>query len=238
MRTRLFIGANTDFKMRCFLLLAMLVVCASALEDLSGKMFTFPAETNFNHVKLITTKQNFGTVTVCHRSITDLKRDHSLFSLATPSSANDFLIFWDEGKQEVAPHIRNKRVGFGGFDYKPNTWHSICSTWDSKSGVVQVWVDGQPSIRRFISSGSNISGQPSIILGQEQDSHGSRFDTTQSFVGMMSDVHMWDYTLSSCEIQNYMNSQSFTPGNVLNWRALDYKIVGNVLRENKDIICV
>ncbi|XP_061566219.1 serum amyloid P-component-like [Cololabis saira] len=219
--------------MRRFLLLAMLVACAAALEDLSGKMFTFPAETNSAHVKLITMKHNFRAVTVCHRSITDLKRDHSLFSLATPSTANDFMIFWDESKQEIEPYIRNKKVEFGGVDYKPNTWHSICTTWDSKSGVVQIWVDGQPSIRKFISSGSCINGQISITLGQEQDSHGRGFDIKQSFVGMMSDVHMWDYTLSPYEIQNYMNSHSFPPGNVLNWRALDYKIFGNVLTENK-----
>ncbi|XP_061591046.1 C-reactive protein-like [Cololabis saira] len=232
-RTRLFIRANADFKMRCFLLLAMLVLCASALEDLSGKMFTFPEETNSAHVKLITTKQNFGAVTVCHRSITDLKRDHSLFSLATPSAANDFLVYWEETTQEIKAHSRDIGVGLRGFDYDPNTWHSMCTTWDSTSGVVQVWFDGEPSVRRFLSSGSKISGQPSIILGQEQDSHGGAFETTQSFVGMMSDVHMWDYILSPCEIQNYMNSQGFTPGNVLNWRALNYKIGGNVLTENK-----
>ncbi|XP_061565844.1 C-reactive protein-like [Cololabis saira] len=221
--------------MRCFLLLAMLVVCASALEDLSGKMFTFPAETNSAHVKLITTKHHFSAVTVCHRSITDLKREHSLFSLATPSFDNDFLIFWQESTQNFIPFIRNKLVGFGSFVYKPITWHSICTTWDSTSGLMQMWVDGQSSIRKFISSGSNISGQTLIILGQEQDSYGGGFDSKQSFVGMMSDVHMWDYTLSPCEIQNYMNSQSFTPGNVLNWKALDYNIVGNVLVEKQSL---
>ncbi|XP_061602417.1 C-reactive protein-like [Cololabis saira] len=219
--------------MRCFLLLAMLVACAAAVEDLTGKMFTFPAETNSAHVKLITTKQHFGAVTVCHRSITDLRRDYSLFSLATPFSSNDFLIFWHQNAQTISPCIRNKWVRFGSFDYKPITWHSICTTWDFKYGLVQVWVDGKPSIRRFISSGSYISGQPSIILGQEQDSYGGAFDIKQSFVGMMSDVHMWDYVLSPFHIQKYMNGQSFPPGNVLNWRALDYNIVGNVLKENK-----
>lgn len=35
--------------------------------DLSGKMFTFPLETNTAHVRLNTAKQDFGAVTVCHR---------------------------------------------------------------------------------------------------------------------------------------------------------------------------
>lgn len=72
---------------------------------------------------------------------------------------------------------------------------------------------------------------------QEQDSHGGGFDLKQSFVGMMSDVHMWDYVLSSCEIHSYMDDLNFTPGNVLNWRALEYQIVDRVLIEDKLMTC-
>ncbi|KAM6910446.1 C-reactive protein-like [Xenentodon cancila] len=170
-------------------------------------------------------------------SFTDLTRGHSLFSLATPTHFNDFLIFWDETTKQIEPHIRNLKVGFKRYDYKLNMWHSICTTWDSQSGLVQLWIDGQPSIRKFIISGASISGQLMIILGQDQDSHAGGFDINQSFIGMMSDVHMWDYILSPCEIQNYMNEQSFTPGNMLNWSALEYEIIGNVLVEYKQIPC-
>lgn len=72
---------------------------------------------------------------------------------------------------------------------------------------------------------------------QEQDSHGGGFDQRQCFTGMMSDVHMWNYVLSSCEIQNYMVDQNFTPGNVLNWKALEYQIFSKVLIEDKYMNC-
>lgn len=68
---------------------------------------------------------------------------------------------------------------------------------------------------------------------QEQDSHGGGFDLKQSFVGMMSDVHMWDYVLSPCEIHNYMDDLNYTPGNVLNWRALEFQIRDTVITEDK-----
>ncbi|XP_060937266.1 female protein-like [Limanda limanda] len=215
------------------LVLAMLTACAAVIEDLSGRMFTFPQQSNTAHVKLNVTQQELSVVTVCHRSFTDLKRSHALFSLATSSNSNDFLIFWDEATKEMMPHIRDLRVEYRGFDYKPNRWHSICTTWDSKSGLVQVWFDGIPSIRKFISSGSNIRGTMMIILGQEQDSHGGGFDIKQSFVGMMSDVHMWNYVLSSCKIKNYVDEYQFTPGNLINWHALDFQIVDKVLIEDK-----
>ncbi|XP_012723067.2 C-reactive protein [Fundulus heteroclitus] len=223
--------------MKMLLLLVMMKACAAKTQDLSGKMFTFPLESNRAYVKFNTSRTDFDAVTVCHRSFTDLKRDHILFSIATPSHANDFLIFWDNTNKEMEVFIRNKKAEFGGRDYKLNTWHSVCTTWDTSTGLVQLWFDGQPSIRKFTSSGSNINGPVIIIVGQEQDSHGGGFDIKQSFVGMMSDVHMWDYVLSPCEMQNYLDELNFTPGNVLNWRALNYQIIDKVLLENKKMVC-
>ncbi|XP_062278271.1 C-reactive protein-like isoform X2 [Scomber scombrus] len=223
--------------MKFFLLLVTLTACAATPQDLTGKMFTFPQQTNSAHVRLTTSRQDFSAVTVCHRSFTDLKRDHILFSMSTLSFSNDFLIFWDNTNKEIEPHIRDRKVEYGGRDYKLNMWHSICFTWDSGSGLVQMWFDGQPSVRKFIISGTNITGPSIIILGQEQDSHGGGFDIKQSFIGMMSDVHMWNYILSPCEIQKYVDELSFTPGNVLNWGALEFQIRDRVLIENKQMTC-
>uniref|UniRef100_I3JF57 Pentraxin family member n=1 Tax=Oreochromis niloticus TaxID=8128 RepID=I3JF57_ORENI len=192
------------------------------------------------------------------RSFTDLNRDHSLFSLATPSAINNFLIFKKAANGLFELWARGKSSKVDGIAYKLNTWHSICSTWDSTSGLMQLWVDGVPSSKKFTSSGSNINGPIIIVLGldpfvhvhghvvhcgirafifREQDTHGGGIDINQSFVGMMSDVHMWDYTLSRCKIQNYSNNRSFMPGNVLNWNAFEFQTVGRVLIENKQELC-
>ncbi|XP_074484787.1 serum amyloid P-component-like, partial [Sebastes fasciatus] len=214
-----------------------LLPSCSLFLDLSGKMFTFPQQSNTSHVRLTTSTQVLRAVTVCLRSFTDLRRAHPLFSMATPSVSNEVLILKDAANDEFQLHIRNKYVDIRGQDYKLNTWHSICTTWDSASGLVQLWLDGKPSSRKFISSGSSISGPIIIVLGQEQDSHGGGFDSSQSFVGMMSDVHMWDYTISHCEIQKYLDGMTFTSGNVLNWNALEFHITDRVLIEDKQPIC-
>uniref|UniRef100_A0A3P8RIT8 Pentraxin family member n=2 Tax=Amphiprion percula TaxID=161767 RepID=A0A3P8RIT8_AMPPE len=225
------------YQMKLFFVLAMLWACAASLEDLTGKMLTFPAESNTAHVKLNSSKDDFSAVTVCHRTFTDLNRDHVLFSMAISSSSNAFLLFWDNTNKEIEPHVKEAKAEFRGFDYKLNMWHSICATWDSKSGLVQLWFDGLPSIKKYVGSGSNIRGRPIIILGQEQDSYGGGFHDKQSFVGMVSDVHMWDYVLSSCEIQRYLNELNFTPGNVLNWAAMELQQIGRVVTEEKFMSC-
>ncbi|KAM9852234.1 serum amyloid P-component-like isoform 1-T2 [Aulostomus maculatus] len=223
--------------MKYLLPLVMLTACAAAPQDLSGKMFTFPHKNNVAHVKLTASKENFSDVTVCLRSFTDLKRDHVLFSLATPSFSNDFLIMWDNGNKELEIYVRDKMDEFNQEIYKLNMWHSICATWEGSTGLAQVWFDGQPSSRKTIVAGSNIVGRPIITIGQEQDSHGGGFSADQSFVGMMSDIHMWDYVLSPCEMQNYLDDLNFTPGNVLNWRALEFQIVDKVFIESKKFTC-
>ncbi|XP_033983387.1 serum amyloid P-component-like isoform X1 [Trematomus bernacchii] len=219
--------------MALYLLLLMLTACAATPQDLSGQMFTFPQETNSAHVRLTTSRTVLSAVTVCFRSFSDLRRDITLFSLSTPSADNDFGIYKLAATDEFEMWIRNTKMDFIGQDYKLNTWHSLCSTWDSGSGLFQMWLDGQPSSRRFMSAGSSISGPIIIVLGQDQDSHGGGFDIAQSFVGMMSDVHMWDHVLSPCEIQNYVHHLHFPPGNVLNWNELEFQIIGRVLIEDK-----
>ncbi|XP_033983394.1 C-reactive protein-like isoform X2 [Trematomus bernacchii] len=220
--------------MALYILLLMLTACAATPQDLSGKMFTFPQESNTAYVQLTPKRVDFGAITVCLRTITDLNRNHVLFSLSTPSGSDAFLIF-KSTIDEILIYVHGPPGTFGGEDYKVNTWHSICSTWDSVTGVVQLWLDNKPFIRKYV-GGARIRN-PSIIIGQEQDSHGGGFDKTQSFVGMISDVHMWDYTLSACEIQNYVDELNFTPGNVLNWSELDFQITGRVLTEDKQMTC-
>ncbi|CAI5662481.1 unnamed protein product [Oreochromis niloticus] len=219
------------------LLLVMLTSCTAVPQNLANKIFIFPQQTSTAHVRVTTSRQDLRAVTVCFRSFTDLNRDHSLFSLATPSAINNFLIFKKAANGLFDLWARGKSNKVEGIAYKLNTWHSICSTWDSTSGLMQLWVNGVPSSKKFTNSGSNINGPIIIVLGQEQDTHGGGFDIKQSFVGMMSDVHMWDHTLSPCDIQNYSNNRSFTPGNVLNWNAFEFQIVGRVLIENKQELC-
>ncbi|XP_075905408.1 serum amyloid P-component-like [Nelusetta ayraudi] len=231
-------SGHTDCKMNLLSPLLLLVTsCAASPQDLSGKMFLFPQESNTAYVKLTTSIQDFSSLTVCHRSFTDLKRDHALFSFSTSFNPNGVLVFWDNANKELEPHVKDQKTEYSGLDYKPNMWHSICTTWDSTSGLVQMWFDGQPMVRKFSTTGPNIRGNPIIIIGQEQDSHGGGFDAKQSFVGMMSDIHMWDNVLSPCQIHKYMDELDFTPGNVLNWSALEFQKYQNVLIDDKLNMC-
>ncbi|XP_056300521.1 jeltraxin-like [Pseudoliparis swirei] len=196
-------------------------------------MLIFPEDSDTAHVTLTTSEQTFSAATVCLRSITDLSRTHSLFSLATSSHNNAFLLFKTGARDVIVFQVQKVSVKFEEQEYKLNQWQSICATWDSASGLAQLWLDGKPSIMRYF-GGSQIDNF-TTILGQEQDSVGGGFDKKQSFVGMMSDVHMWNYVLSPCEMEDYMNDQISTPGNLINWNGLNYNIDGTVMIDDKQI---
>ncbi|KAM8826171.1 C-reactive protein-like [Synchiropus picturatus] len=224
--------------MRLLLLLGLLSACAAVPQDLTGKVFTFPQSSTSSYVRLTASHTQFAKATLCQRFMTDLRRDHGLFSLSTRTFPNGFLIFWDEPNKEMEVHIRDKKAEYYKTDIKLNMWHSLCATWESSNGLVQLWLDGLPSIRKYVAWGTNFTeSQLIIILGQEQDSHGGSFDSKQCFIGMMADVHMWDYVLSPCEIQAYVDDRNFTPGNMLNWKALEFQIFDKVLIEDKQMSC-
>uniref|UniRef100_A0A3P9CDG7 Pentraxin (PTX) domain-containing protein n=1 Tax=Maylandia zebra TaxID=106582 RepID=A0A3P9CDG7_9CICH len=175
--------------------MALLILLVMLTAYLSGKMFIFPQQTNKANVRQNTSMQSLTAVTPCFRCITDLSRNHNLFSLYT--SFLSTMASWYSRKQEVMPGLHAE------------SWQSICTTWDSESELVQLWLNGKPSIKKFI-------GGLVITDPVEQDSHGGGFDINQCFVGMMSDVRMWNYVLSPCEIQ-----------------ALEFEATGRVLVENK-----
>ncbi|KAK0147836.1 Serum amyloid P-component [Merluccius polli] len=204
--------------------------------DLSDMMLTFPKETNTDHVKLLTSKTNFKAVTACVRIFTDVTRDAVIFSLATRAHINAFGIS-KVGQTSIKMLAQDASADFPRLSIPMNKWVSICTTWTSETGLTQVWLNGQPSIRKFVHKGLPITSPIITTLGQKQDTFGGGFDVKQSFVGMISDVHMWDYVLSPCQLRRYANDLYFTPGNVLNWRAMEFEIIGTVLEELKQDQC-
>lgn len=223
--------------MKLQICLVMLFCNTAATEDMTGKIFTFSQRSNHFYVKLNAARSNFNATTVCHRSFTDFKQSHSFFSLATPDHQMYGLQTWyNSDMREMSVWVKSVRADFSLPVYAQNIWYSICSTWDSSSGVVQLWMNGRPFPPQYIVE-FPLTGQPYIILGQEQTQYGQTtgFLSTMSYVGMMTDVHMWDRVLSACEIQSYTAEQTFPPGNVVNWAALDFETNGRIMIHEKQI---
>ncbi|OCT68881.1 hypothetical protein XELAEV_18040189mg [Xenopus laevis] len=206
-------------------MLVVMLILASASgiltqRDMSGKVFSIPKESSTSYICLLPMKNGpFASLTVCLKSHTSLTRDYSLFSLATETKDNDFLLFQEKkttGNQDLYFDIPGS-----------SAVRSICVSWDSLTGDVVVWVNGNPSPRQIFMKGYKVNANPIIIIGQEQDSYGGGFDAAQSFVGEISDVHMWDRVLTSQELTDVLYNRGMA-GNVINWHNLHYETKGEV----------
>ncbi|KAM4662743.1 serum amyloid P-component-like [Discoglossus pictus] len=200
-----------------------------AQKDMNDQVFRFYKMSNTSYVRIRPEKDGpFDAITVCLKSYTLLKRPYSLFSMNTPFIDNDFLIF-------PIPHPVNQisvSVGSKDFHFQLREddvleWRSTCVTWESITGLLALWINGKPCQQTVFQKGYRINSSPIIIIGQEQDSYGGEFDATQSFVGEITDVHMWDKVLSFTDIKNVLTNEGVA-GNVIYWGSLKYEQMGDV----------
>ena len=73
-----------------------------------------------------------------------------------------------------------------------------------------------------------IRANGSLVLGQEQDSKGGKFEAHQSFIGEMTGVNIWDHVIKDQEIARMSKSCLTGVGNVFQWREFKAHIKGSV----------
>ncbi|XP_031589879.1 neuronal pentraxin-1 isoform X2 [Oreochromis aureus] len=151
------------------------------------------------------------------------------FSYSAPGQANELvLIEWGNNPIELLIDDKAATLPLSLSDGK---WHHVCVTWTTRDGQWEAYQDG---VKR--GSGANLSAWHPIkaggvfILGQEQDTLGGRFDATQSFVGEMSDLHMWSHVLSASDIYSLASCGSHLRGDVIAWADTEVELHGGVAR--------
>ncbi|XP_059180861.1 neuronal pentraxin-2b [Centropristis striata] len=147
------------------------------------------------------------------------------FSYGVPGQANEIvLIEWGNNPIEL---LINDKVAQLPLEVRDGRWHHICISWTTRDGQWEAYQDGGK-----LGSGDNLAAwhpiKPGgvIILGQEQDVVGGRFDAGQAFVGELSQVNIWDRVLKPVEIQSMANCSSYIPGNVISWLAANVEVFG------------
>uniref|UniRef100_A0A8C6TTS8 Neuronal pentraxin IIb n=1 Tax=Neogobius melanostomus TaxID=47308 RepID=A0A8C6TTS8_9GOBI len=147
------------------------------------------------------------------------------FSYGVPGQANEIvLIEWGNNPIEL---LINDKVAQLPIDVRDGRWHHICISWTTRDGQWDAYQDGEK-----LGTGDNLAAwhpiKPGgvIILGQEQDVVGGRFDAGQAFVGELSQVNIWDRILKPSEIQSVANCSAYLAGNVIQWLAGNVEVFG------------
>ncbi|XP_052398599.1 pentraxin fusion protein-like [Carassius gibelio] len=214
------------------LFFCLLSLTSAATEvGLGGKILFFPTKTDYSYVKLTPEKRlSLSALTLCMRVVTELPGQREIILFAYRTQNYDELNVWREKDGRVSFDLSNDRLTT---DLPPlsTVGNHVCVTWESATGLSAFWVDGRRSSYQLYKKGHSVRPGGTVLLGQDPDNYLGGFDKNQSFVGEITDVHMWDYVLSGSQIRAvYANQKLSVPmGNVFYWNTIKYEIKGDVL---------
>uniref|UniRef100_A0A4X2KZ84 Pentraxin 4 n=1 Tax=Vombatus ursinus TaxID=29139 RepID=A0A4X2KZ84_VOMUR len=172
-----------------------------------GSMLVFP---NTSTENVVTFSPGFLTglreLSICTWVRTSSSYLGTLLSYATEENDNKLVL---HGRDTLVYGTIHFVIGDPAFRELPvgllldSRWHHICVIWSSIQGKYWFYVD-----RRLVATGSRfregyeIPPGGILVLGQEQDTVGGGFDSSEAFVGSLAGLTMWDRALSPGEVSS------------------------------------
>ncbi|KAK5871950.1 hypothetical protein PBY51_012689 [Eleginops maclovinus] len=104
---------------------------------------------------------------------------------------------------------------------KSEVWSRVCLIVDNMKHVAQVFSGSKTSIRKLLPRQFVWSGEPVINFSE--------------FNGQLTDVQMWDHTLSKLDVLNYMTCGTISgpySGSLITWSYISYSSSGITLLED------
>ncbi len=80
-------------------------------------------------------------------------------------------------------------------------WRHLAVVWRDADDQVRLYKDGTLAYSGTLTATAIITGG-SLVLGQDQDSIGGGFQTSQAFQGMLDEVQVWNIALTEAQIQD------------------------------------
>ncbi|XP_045065266.1 neuronal pentraxin-1-like [Coregonus clupeaformis] len=175
----------------------------------------------------LTHPMDLHSFTACMHLRTRSGGVHTVLSYSSQGNDNELMITMG---YEVGLWIGNEFVNLP-HNFHSHDWANYCVTWSSHSGGAELWINGLVGEEQYLRGGYTISPAGVFILGKEQDGFLGISDTG-AFVGQMTDVNVWDYVLSSAEIQEQMSCDTTSPkGSVFSWGVTHLSLYGGVQLE-------
>jgi hypothetical protein len=127
----------------------------------------------------------------------DTSRDATAFSYAVLGSDNELELRDYRNFTIIRGGVRVAT----GVSANDGAWHQIVLSWRASDGQTQLYKDGNLAYSGTLAAGNPIvrSGG-AVVLGQDQDSVGGGFQSSQAFLGEMDEVSLYDRALTPAEV--------------------------------------
>ena len=105
-------------------------------------------------------------------------------------------------------------------------WHHVCVSWENIGGHLKFYKDGTLfGQHSAFETGFVIKSGKSVRLARSQSFYPPH-DAKDKFVGMLTNVNVWDHVLSPGEIKKMSKSCLSGVGNVYKWSDFIYGLKG------------
>ncbi|KAB1270150.1 Neuronal pentraxin receptor [Camelus dromedarius] len=197
---------------------------------------SIPIRNNYMYARVRKALPELYAFTVCMwlRSKSEGTGQGTPFSYSVPGQANEIVLL--EAGHDPMELLINDKVAQLPLSLKDNGWHHICIAWTTRDGLWFAYQDGE-----LQGSGENLAAWHPIkphgilILGQEQDTLGGRFDATQAFVGDIAQFNLWDHTLTPAQVLGIANCTGPLLGNILPWEDKLVEAFGGATKATFDV---
>ncbi|XP_056656620.1 neuronal pentraxin receptor [Monodelphis domestica] len=191
---------------------------ASAYGPPDAFKISIPVKNNYMYARVRRTLPELYTFTLCMwlKSKSGGMGIGTPFSYSVPGQSNEMVLL--EAGRDPMELLINDKVAQLPLNLKDGHWHHICIAWTTRDGLWSAYQDGQlRGSSDNLAAWHPIKPHGVIILGQEQDTLGGRFDATQAFVGEIAQFNLWDHILTPAQILGIANCTSPLLGNIIPW---------------------
>lgn len=164
---------------------------------LKDEALRFPEPSVDNYVILKSAiSEPMSSMSVCTwmKKFREPSQWHYFFSYAVPGMDNEILMS-DQRRNLIGNQHLDVDDGF----LLKNEWYHLCLTWSASSAMAEYYINGV-RIKSWSNSHSIIRAGGILILGQDQDSLGGRFDVKQTFHGDIYQMNVFSRKLHQEEV--------------------------------------
>ncbi|XP_040893239.1 uncharacterized protein LOC121181369 [Toxotes jaculatrix] len=155
------------------------------------------------------------------------------FSYSVPGQPNELVLL--QGVHNPVELLINDKVAQLPLSLPQDEWQHICVSWTLRDGVWKAYQGGKMKGRgEGLAAWHPIKPGGVLILGQEQDTLGGRFDASQALVGELSQFNLWDRVLKPAEVAALAECSSSALGNIAPWTDHDVDVYGGATKESLD----
>ncbi|XP_075688029.1 uncharacterized protein LOC142656914 isoform X6 [Rhinoderma darwinii] len=205
-----------------------LTVNLPEVTNLEGKYFLFPEESVTDYIVLTPAlPMRLRSFTLCMNLSLNVSENRETILFSYRTLYHDELNLWLEANGDIGFYMSGEGLMFPRRD-KSKEWNHLCLTWESKNGRCELWLNGRRSGNKVYRRRHAVRPGGVVILGQDQDALSNFFDKSQSYIGKIKDLNMWNKVLSLKSLQSLFKGKEVRKGEIFDWSNLSYAKKGNV----------